>query len=231
VVGFLLIAGLALVSVGAPVAGTPVAAAPVPDPAAAESVLPEELPAAPSAPSTAPEPSPQERLELLRSALLRPSEVGPNWKLSPTQPSPDAAAPAPCGGSGVVARFPDAQRIGTALQSAADERMQQTLSVFADTKTAGSAFDAYSDGLSCRSGALGSTPVTISAPEDVQSRVRGDRATSWTLSGQGFKAVLVSVVAEDQLVNFVFLTPTGGKLTRLDALSLARTGVARLLAT
>lgn len=227
----MLIAGLALVSVGQPIAGTAVAAAPIPDPAAAESVLPSDRAPAPSAPSVAPATSPEQRLELLRSALLRPSEVGPNWKISPNQPSPNSTAPAACGGSSVVARFPDAQRIGTALQSAADERMQQTLSVFTDKKTAGAAFDAYADGLSCRSGSLGGTPVAISAPQDVQDRVEGDRATSWTLTGQGFKAVLVSVVAEDQLVNFVFLTPTGSRLTRLDALSLARTGVARLLAT
>jgi hypothetical protein len=163
--------------------------------------------------------------------LLRPTEVGPNWRSSSTQPSPNSAAPAVCGGAGVVARFPDAQRIGTALQSAAGERLQETLSVFTGEQAAGAAFDAFADGLDCRSGSLGSTPVTISAPEDVQDRVRGDRATSWTLSGEGFRAVLVSVVAEDQLVNFVFLTPEGGKLTRLDALALARTGIARLLAT
>lgn len=224
-VGVLLIAGMA-VTVRPTVSGTAVAAIPAADPAASSSTLPPDRPAAPPpAPSAG-------RLDLLRSALLRPTEVGADWVVSPEQPAPNSAAPAACGGDGVVARFPDAQRIGTALESGAgDERLQQTLSVFADQQTAAAAFDAFAEGLACRSGALGTTKVAISAPEDVVDRVRGERATSWTLTGSGFRAVLVSVVAEDQLMNFVFLTPAGGTLTRLDALTLARTGVARLLAT
>ena len=228
-VGVLLIVGLAQLSFGSTIAGTAVAAPPSPGPAAATSTL---EPGRPPVPAPDPAPAPEDRLDLLKSALLRPTEVGPKWRTSPDQPTPNASAPAVCGGTGVVARFPDAHRIGTALQGAAGgERLQQTLSVFPDASTAGAAFDAYADGLDCAKGTLGGTAVTISQPEDVRDQVKGERATSWTLTGNGFRAVLISVVAQDQLMNFVFLTPSGGELTRLDALVLARTGVARLLAT
>lgn len=208
----------------APIAGVPAAApATSTPPVASASATPTAAPT-PVAPA-------KDRIELLRSALLRPTEVGPNWQVATDQPAPDASAPAACGGQGVVARFPDAQRLGTALTSDGGERMQETLSVFADPATAGSAFDAFAAGLDCPSGTLGSTVVTISTPEDVRDKVQGERATSWSLTANGFSAALVSVTAGDQLVNFVFLTPKGGSLTRLDALALARTGVARLLAT
>lgn len=227
-VGVLLIVGLAQLSFGSTIAGTAVAAPPFPGPAAATSTL---EPGRPPLPAPAPTAAPEDRLDLLKSALLRPTEVGPNWRASPEQPTPNATAPAVCGGTGVVARFPDAQRIGTALQGATGERLQQTLSVFSDPATAGDAFDVYADGLDCAKGTLGGTAVAISKPEDVRAQVKGERATSWTLTGNGFHAVLISVVAQDQLMNFVFLTPAGGELTRLDALVLSRTGVARLLAT
>jgi hypothetical protein len=228
VVGVLLIVGLAQVSFGSTIAGTAVAAPPSPGPAAATSTL---EPGRPPLPAPKPTPAPADRLDLLKSALLRPTEVGPNWRTSPQQPTPSASAPAVCGGTGVVARFPDAQRIGTALQGATGEQLQQTLSVFSDPATAGAAFEAYADGLDCTKGNLGGTAVTISPPDDVREQVKGERATSWTLTGNGFRAVLVSVAADDKLMNFVFLTPAGGELTRLDALVLSRTGVARLLAT
>jgi hypothetical protein len=225
VVGVLLIVGLAQLSFGSTIAGTAVAAPPSPGPAAATSTLEPGRPPVP-----APAPAPEDRLALLKSALLRPSEVGPKWRTSPQQPTPSASAPAVCGGTGVVARFPDAQRIGTALQGATGEQLQQTLSVFSDATTAGAAFDAYADGLDCAKGNLGGTAVTISPPDDVRDQVKGERATSWTLTGNGFRAVLVSVAADDKLMNFVFLTPAGGQLTKLDALVLSNTGVARLLA-
>jgi hypothetical protein len=229
VVGVLLIVGLAQLSFGSTIAGTAVAAPPFPGPTAATSTL---EPGRPSAPAPAPAPSAEDRVDHLKSALLRPTEVGPKWRTSADQPKPNATAPAVCGGTGVVARFPDAQRIGTALQgSAAGERLQQTVSVFPDAATAGAAFDAYADGLDCTKGTLAGTAVTISGPEDVRDQVHGERATSWTLTGDGFRATLISVVAQDQLMNFVFLNPSGGELTRLDALVLAQTGVARLLAT
>ena len=227
-VGVLLIVGLAQLSFGSTIAGTAVAAPPSPGPAAATSTL---EPARPSLPAPKPAPAPEDRLGQLKAALLRPDEVGPKWRTSPQPPTADASARAVCGGTGVVARFPDAQRIGTALQGATGERLQQTLSVFADPATARSAFDAYADGLDCTKGTFGGTAVSISPPDDVHDQVKGERATSWTLTGNGFRAVLVSVVAKDQLMNFVFLTPAGGQLTRLDALVLSKTGVARLLAT
>jgi hypothetical protein len=229
VVGVLLIVGLAQLSLGSTVAGSAVAAPPFPGPAAATSTL---EPGRPPAPAPEPTPAPEDRLDLLKAALLRPTEVGPKWRTSPEQPTPNAGVPAVCGGTSVVARFPDAHRIGTVLQgTAGGERVQQTLSVFRDAATAAAAFDAYADGLDCAKGTLGGTAVTISSPDDVRDQVKGERATSWTLTGNGFRAVLISVVAQDQLMNFVFLTPNGGELTRLDALVLARTGVARLLAT
>ncbi|MGI5127746.1 hypothetical protein ACQEVB_13120 [Pseudonocardia sp. CA-107938] len=226
VVGVLLLVGVAQLTIGSSIAGTPVAAPPFPGPAAATSTLEPGRPQPP-----APTVSPEARLDQLKAALLRPAEVGKGWRASPQQPTPNASAPAVCGGTGVVARFPDAHRIGTALQGESGDRLQQTLSVFSDAATAGSAFDAFADGLDCAKGTLGGTAVSISDPEDVRSQVKGERATSWTLSGEGFRAVLISVVAKDQLMNFVFLTPNGGDLTKLDALVLAKTGVARLLNT
>ncbi|WP_143172226.1 hypothetical protein [Pseudonocardia thermophila] len=226
VVGVLLIVGVAFAVVGPTTAGTPVAAPAQPDPAAATATLP------PERPSTSAPAAPEDRMALLRAALLRPSEVGPGWRVAPEQPLPNPSVPAVCGGHSVIARFPDAQRVGVALLgSRSGERVQETLSVFGDRTTARAAYDAYAEGLDCTKGSLSGTPVTISEPEDVRDRVQGDRATAWTLTGSGFRALLVSVLTGDQLVNFVFLTPDGSSLTRVDALVLARTGVARLQAT
>ena len=227
-----LLAGLvlALTACGTAVVGIPAAAAgstAQPDP----TVAPSATPAPAKQPAQAPVRTAPDRVDLLKSALLRPTEIGPNWSVAPDQPTPDASAPAVCGGQGVVGQFPDAQRIGTALSSDAGERMQQTLSLFADDDTAGKAFDAFAAGLDCDSGTLGTAKVTLTPADDVQSQVHGDRASAWTITSSSFAAVLVSVQSGNRLVNFVFLTPKGGKLTRLDALALVRTGVARLLAT
>ncbi|MEJ3656651.1 hypothetical protein WEH80_27200 [Actinomycetes bacterium KLBMP 9759] len=187
-------------------------------------------PAATPAPVTTTAP-PAVDLELLVASLLRPTEVGPTWKAAGAQPKPDANAAAVCGGPGVVAQFPNAERTAAALESEQGELLQETLSVYPSEADAYAAFNATSAGLACREGKLGETPVTLTAAADVQPRVGGDRATLWTMSSDRFSTVLVSVLAKQHVVNFAFITPAGVDQTIADPIALSRTGVARLLAT
>jgi hypothetical protein len=190
----------------------------------------EGVPSAPAqqqAPSSSAVP---DRAALLEVALLRPAEVGPTWRVA-DKPTPNPTATAVCGGPGVTIQFPDAKRAGAELSSAGGELMRETLSTYPDVVAAKAAFEAYANGLACTDGVLGDTPVRLSPAEDVQSKVGGDTAQLWRIGSDRFDAVLVSVRAGDSVVNFVFVTPQGVEPARPDTLVLARTGVARLLAT
>lgn len=188
---------------------------------------------APSAPAdaqaAAPSPVP-DRTALLEVALLRPAEVGPTWKVA-DKPTPNPTSAAVCGGPGVTVQFPDAKRAGAELASEGGELMRETLSTYPDVVAAKAAFETYANGLACTNGVLGDLPVRLSPAEEVQAKVGGDTAQLWRIGSDRFDAVLVSVRAGDSVVNFVFVTPQGVKPARPDTLVLARTGVARLLAT
>jgi hypothetical protein len=187
---------------------------------------------APTAAATAASPTtPADPVEALRGALLTPADLGPGWTIG-EEPVPDASAPTPCGGPGVVAQFPDAVRVGTVLVGPEPGfLMQETLSVYADVDTAEAAFAANELGLECGQGSLDGSSVVIAPAEDLQFDVGGDQALGWRIGAADFDAVLVSVQVREGVVTFIYVSPVDGDPAALpDVLEASRTGVDRILA-
>jgi hypothetical protein len=166
----------------------------------------------------------------LRGSLLGPEDLGSGWTAD-LPPLPDTSAPAPCGGQGTVARFPDALRVGSTVDGPPGFVVQEALSVYRDADTARAAFDAGAEGLGCPQGTLHGAAVTIAAAEDLRSDVGGDRASSWRVDSAALDAVLVVVQAREAVFTFAYVVPAGTQaLARPDAVGLSRAAVARTLA-
>ena len=167
----------------------------------------------------------------LRRSLLGPRDLGPGWT-GGDPPVPDAAAPAPCGGPGTVARFPDALRVGSTVDGpAAGFVVQEALSVYGDADTAREAFRVSAAGLDCGRGTLHGAPVTIAPTQDVRADVGGDQASSWRAGSDAVDAVLVVVQGRQAVFTFAFVAPAGTAPTaRPDPVALSRAAVARALA-
>jgi hypothetical protein len=166
----------------------------------------------------------------LRAGLLSPADLGGAWR-SGDPPVPDPAAPAPCGGPGTVARFPEALRVGSTVVGPAGAVVQEALSVYADADTAQAAYRAGVAGLGCTQGTLHGAAVTIAAPQDLQPDVGGDRAGGWQVGSDSINAVLVLVQARQAVFAFAYVTPAdAAPADRPDPRALTRAAVARALA-
>lgn len=166
----------------------------------------------------------------LRRSLLGPDDLGPAW-VTGEPPLPDPSAPAPCGGPGTVARFPDALRVGSTVTGPAGLVVQEALSVYDTADTAEAAFRAAVTGLSCAQGTLHGVAATIEPAEDLQAVVGGDRASGWRVGSEGGEAQLVVVQARQAVFTFAYVMPPGaGSADRPDARALSRVAVARTLA-
>jgi hypothetical protein len=166
----------------------------------------------------------------LRSSMLGPDDLGSGWTAD-LPPLPDTSAPAPCGGPGTVARFPDALRVGSTVDGPPGFVVQEALSVYRDADTARAAFDAGAAGLGCAQGTLHGAAVTIAPVEDLRGDVGGDRAAGWRVGSASLDAELVVVQAREAVFTFAFVVPTGTAAgARPDAVALSRAAVARTLA-
>ena len=166
----------------------------------------------------------------LRRSLLGPDDLGPGW-FSGEPPLPDPSAPAPCGGPGTVARFPDALRVGSTVTGPAGLVVQEALSVYDTAATAQAAFRAAVAGLSCSAGTLHGAPATIDAAQDLRAEVGGEQASGWRVGSDDGEAQLVVVQARQAVFAFAYVTPPGAASgDRPDARALSRVAVARTLA-
>ncbi len=169
-------------------------------------------------------------VDRLRAALLGPGDLGPGWT-SGDPPVPDPSMPAPCGGPGTVARFPDALRMGSTVDGPDGAVVQEALSVYGDADTARAAFRAGTAGLACDRGTLHGASVTIAPAQDLRADVGGDSATGWRVGSDAGDAVLVMVQAREAVFAFAYVTPPGAPpAARPDPVALSRAAVARALA-
>jgi hypothetical protein len=169
-------------------------------------------------------------VDRLRGGLLGPRDLGPGWT-GGVPPVPDPAAPAPCGGPGTVARFPDALRVGSTVDGRPGFVVQEALSVYRDAATASRAFRAGVAGLACDHGALHGAPVTIAPAEDLLPAVGGDQASGWQVGSEALDGMLVLVQARQAVFTFAYVAPAGtAPADRPDPLALSRVAVARVLA-
>jgi hypothetical protein len=170
-------------------------------------------------------------VERLRGALLGPGDLGPGWQRG-AAPVPDPSTPAPCGGPGTVARFPDALRVGSTVDGPAGGVVQEALSVYGDADTAQAAFRAGLVGLDCGQGTLHGAPVSIAPAQDLRAGVGGDRASSWHVGSDTVDAVLVMVQAREAVFAFAYVMAPGAgpPEARPDPVALSRAAVARALA-
>jgi hypothetical protein len=182
-----------------------------------------------TAASTAP-PGSADPVGRLRGSMLGPDDLGAGWTAD-LPPLPDTSAPAPCGGPGTVARFPDALRVGSTVDGPPGFVVQEALSVYRDADTARAAFDAGAEGLGCPQGTLHEAAVTIAPAQDLRREVGGDRASSWRVDSAALDAVLVVVQAREAVFTFAYVVPAGtADGARPDAVGLSRAAVARTLA-
>ncbi|MGD9988114.1 hypothetical protein [Pseudonocardia sp.] len=203
-----------------PVARTVVAAPVVPPPAAAAGEAP---PASTGTPDVR---DIETAADGLRPFLLTEAELGPGF-VSIAEPKPDPAAPAVCGGPGVVARFPDAVRVGVAFESAS-ARVQEAVSVYPDKATAQAAYDHSVAGLDCGQGSVSGRPVVVTPGEDLRVDVGGAQATGWRVGGEGFDILLITVHSDEVVMTFTWLTPEGGAPGPPDPLVVTRGAVQKL---
>jgi hypothetical protein len=168
-------------------------------------------------------------VDRLRASLLGPGDLGPGWTRG-EPPVPDPSTPAPCGGSGTVARFPDALRVGSTVDGPAGLVVQEALSVYGDVDTAQAAFRTGVAGLTCTRGTLHGASVTIAPAGDLRD-LGGDRASGWRVGSDALDATLVMVQARQAVFAFAYVTPSGAApASRPDAAALSRAAVARALA-
>ncbi|GAY07101.1 hypothetical protein [Pseudonocardia sp. N23] len=163
----------------------------------------------------------------LRPFLLTDAEVGPGF-VSIAEPKPDPAAPSVCGGQGVVARFPDAVRVGVAFEGGS-ARVQEAVSVYPDKATAQAAYDHSVAGLDCGQGSVGGKPVVVTPGEDLRIEVGGAQATGWRVGGEGFDVLLITVHSDEVVMTFTWLTPEGGSPGLPDPLAVTRSAVGKLV--
>jgi len=183
-----------------------------------------------AAPTAAPsaEPSLEEAAAGLRPFLLVPAEVGPGFAQG-EEPRPDPAAPAICGGPGVVAQFPSAVRVGAGFVGSTEGVfVQQTVSVYGDAATAEAAFRANEQGLACSQGEASGSPVVLAPAEDLVVDVPADETTGWQVGGDGFDLVLIAARSGELVVNFAFVAPEGRSAELPDPLAISRAGVEKL---
>jgi hypothetical protein len=168
-------------------------------------------------------------VDRLRASLLGPDDLGPGWS-SGVAPLPDPATPAPCGGPGTVARFPDALRVGSTVDGPPGFVVQEALSVYRDTGTAQAAFRVRT-GRECGRGALHRSSVTIAPVQDLRAEVGGDTASGWEAGSAALDAALVLVQAREAVFAFAYVAPAGTAPEACpDARALSRMAVARTLA-
>jgi hypothetical protein len=170
-------------------------------------------------------------VDQLRRSLLGPRDLGPGWTPG-DPPLPDASAPAPCGGPGTVARYPDALRVGSTVEGpSAGLVVQEGLSVYGDADTAHAAFEAGVAGLDCGQGTLHGASVALARPQDLRPDVGGDLASGWRATSDTVDATLVVVQARQAVFTFAYVVPAGSAaLGRPDPVALSRVAVARALA-
>lgn len=177
------------------------------------------------------DPASADPLDRLRGSLLGPADLGPQWRRG-APPVPDPATPAPCGGPGTVARFPEALRVGSTVDGPAGGVVQEALSVYGDADTARAAFRAALAGLDCANGTLHGDAVSIAPAQDRQADVGGDLASSWQVGSPTLDVVLVMVQAREAVFAFAYVVPVAAAAqpgARPDALALSRAAVARAL--
>lgn len=233
----LVLAGAALVAVsacGATVPGIPAAAAPPRPLTAVDAGVPTALPVPPTAPRAAgavaaPRAGLAAAADGLRPFLITAEDVGAGFT-DGTEPRPDATVPAICGGPGVVARYPDAVRVGVGFDGpGGTATVQEAVSVYADMATARRAFDAGAAGLDCSQGTVSGKPVVVTPAEDLTVDVGGEQALGWRVGGEGFDVVLIAVRSDEVVMTFTFLGPEGGASGLPDPLAVSAHGVRKLV--
>ncbi|MBN9109450.1 MAG: hypothetical protein J0I34_11770 [Pseudonocardia sp.] len=222
-VALVAVAGCAQTTSGTaePVARTVVAAPVVPPPAAAAGEAP------PASTGTPDVHDFEAAADGLRPFLLTEAEIGPGF-VSIAEPKPDPSAPAVCGGPGVVARFPDAVRVGVAFENTS-ARVQEAVSVYPDKATAQAAYDHSVAGLDCGQGSVGGKPVVVTPGEDLRVDVGGTQAIGWRVGGEGFDLLLITVHRDEVVMTFTWLTPEDGSPGLPDPLVVTRGAVQKLV--
>ena len=164
----------------------------------------------------------------IRPFLLAPEEIGPGFTAGP-DPQPDPAAPAICGGPGVVAQFPRAVRVGASATGPAEGMfVQQTLSLYPDVDTAAVAYRANSVGLACSEGSTSGASVALTPAVDLSVDIPADESTGWQLGGEGFDLVVIAVRSGELVVSFAFVAPADATGDLPDPLAVSRAGVEKL---
>jgi hypothetical protein len=183
---------------------------------------------APTAAAPSVEPRVEEAADGLRPFLLVPAEIGPGFTQG-DEPRPDPAAPAVCGGPGVVAQFPSAVRVGAGFVGSTEGVfVQETVSVYGDAATAEAAFRANEQGLACSQGEASGSPVVLTPAQDLVVDVPADESTGWRVGGDGFDLVLIAARSGELVVNFAFVAPEGRSADLPDPLVVSRAGVEKL---
>ena len=205
---------------GSPDAGTPLSSG------ADTSPLPEATVNTPSADAL-------KVLGLMNDALLTPAEVGTGFtKAQYVAPKPKDPTKLPCGTLSAAALYPNALRTGATADQGQAAEFIESASLFLDAATAGKAFQANVDGVSCTKGDLNGATVEISQGQDVTSQVGGDKAGAWSITFEGYQGVLIAVTSGSLVLGFTFIADSSTDTSKLpNPLALAKAATEKMLAT
>jgi len=116
----------------------------------------------------------------------------------------DNTTPAPCGQPNTNQQFPPTVDVGsTAVNSTKDLAFQEEVAVYKDANTAGQAFNAGLQGVSCGQGTVGSEQATFTQ-KDVSSEFGVTKAVEVDYQSPSFQGQLFAFLADDSIVTFQF---------------------------
>lgn len=175
-------------------------------------------------------------VDQINAVLLTPAEVSPDF-VAGTWSSEDSPPPCDPAGTPVDVAVPPAVESGTEMGTSDGViAMSEEIAVYDSEELANQAFDLGTESLNCATATLddGST-ASIGAPQDVSGTVNPGRvgiSTSWEITGDGYKILLVATVSGQLLMANTFYAETNADTSSLPApVDLAAAAFAKAVAS
>jgi hypothetical protein len=175
-------------------------------------------------------------VDQINAVLLTPAEVSPDF-VAGTWSGDDSPPPCDPAGTPVDVAVPPAVESGTEMGiSGGSVAMSEEIAIYDSEELANQAFELGTESLNCATATLddGST-ASIGAPQDVSGTVNPGRigtSTSWEISGDGYKILLVATVSGRLLMANTFYAETDADTSTLPApVDLAAAAFAKAVAS
>jgi hypothetical protein len=165
-----------------------------------------------------------------QAALLTVAEIGNGLQVSDLQPQ---EYPLPCTPnakplSKIIA--PAAHATATWSDATDSIEVTETINNYGDDATVQHALDLTEAGMRCRSGQVGSIPVTIGKPQDLSHNIKAavDGIEAWAVSSSASHQTVILAKIDTQLITLVFGELPGTPKNALDAVTIVQDAMAKV---